>query len=164
MRRHRSIICVAATALLTFGGIGAVSAQMRMGAPAEQPQMMRDMMNQDCPMAGMMASGQEARIDARLADLKTEIGITSEQNGAWNTYTAAVKQSGADMGSKHRTMMQDMQAKPPMERLDGQIAAIESRASHLKATKSALVMLFDALTPEQKTKANAVLAAHGCGM
>ena len=57
MRRHRSIICVAATALLTFGGIGAVSAQMRMGAPAEPPQMMRDMMNQDCPMAGMMASG-----------------------------------------------------------------------------------------------------------
>ena len=164
MKRHHSIVSVACAALFTFGGIVAVSAQMRMGAPTEPPQMMRDMMSQDCPMAGMMASGQEARIDARLADLKSQIGITSEQNSVWTAYTTAVKQSGADMSSRHMAMMQSMQAKTPIERLDGEIAAIENRAGHLKATKSALVMLFDALTLEQKTKANAMLAAHGCGM
>ena len=163
MRRKHSIVRVAGAALFTFASIASACAQMRKGAPADSPPMMHGMMGQDCPMTGMMAPGREARLDARLAAQKSQNGINTAQDGVWGTYTAAVKQSVADMSSMQQ-MMPSMQAKTPVERLDSHIAAIESRAGHLKIIKSALAELFDALTPEQKTKATAVLAARGCGM
>ena len=164
MNRRLPSLRVASLALLAISAATSVSAQMRMGTGSNGSAMMGRMMNQDCPMMGMMMPGQEARLDARLAANKTQIGITAAQETAWAAYAGAAKKSVESMQTAHQAMMQTMQGKTPIERLDGHIGAIEGRVNQMKAMKSALSALYETLNGEQKTKANSVLTGPGCGM
>jgi LTXXQ motif family protein len=156
MTKRMLIIAVAASLAATSGAL----AQMGRGGPM----MGGGMMKQDCPMMGMMMPGQEGRLDQRLGALKTQLAIKPEQEAAWTAYVAAVKKNAEGMQGVHQTMRQSMQAKTPVERLDGHLAAVEGRANMLKTMKTALTPLYDALSAEQKTKANTVLGGQGCMM
>ena len=57
-----------------------------------------------------------------------------------------------------------VEAKTPADRLNAQIAAMESRVAALKEVKPALEKLYAALTDEQKKKADEVLTGMGCMM
>jgi hypothetical protein len=55
-------------------------------------------------------------------------------------------------------------AKTPVERLDAQLAAMESRTKALKDVKPALAKLYEALSAEQKKSADEILTSVGCMM
>ena len=56
------------------------------------------------------------------------------------------------------------EAKTPADRLDAQIAAMDSRLTALKDIKPALAKLYDALSADQKKKADELLTGMGCIM
>ena len=61
-----------------------------------------------------------------------------------------------------QTMKTVFEAKTPADRLDAQIAAMDSRLAALKEIKPALAKLYAALSDEQKKKADEVLTGMGC--
>ena len=63
-----------------------------------------------------------------------------------------------------QTMKTVFDAKTPADRLDAQIAAMDSRLAALKEIKPALSKLYVALSAEQKKKADEVLTGMGCMM
>jgi LTXXQ motif family protein len=55
-------------------------------------------------------------------------------------------------------------AKTPVERLEAHLAAMESRTKVLKDVKPALARLYEALSADQKKKADDILTGMGCMM
>lgn len=137
---------------------------MRMG-----PGGMSMGMGGGCPMMGGMMMGgmagmMAAHAEGRVAFLKAELGITQAQQAAWDAYAAALKKNLANMQSMHQTMMAAKPAATPVERLDQHIAHMEGRISALKEVKAPLAALYEALSDEQKKKADALLTGMGCMM
>jgi hypothetical protein len=116
-----------------------------------------------CPMFG--ADGQaSAFIDGRIAFVKAEFGITDAQKEAWDAYADATKRNLQSMQGMWQTMKTVFEAKTPVERLDAHLAAMESRTKALKDVKPVLAKLYDALSVEQKKKADEILTGMGCMM
>lgn len=120
----------------------------------------------DCPMMGMMMGGSDVPAfgEGRIAFLRTELAITSAQQGVWDAYAAALRKNFSSMQSMRQSMMTALEGKTPVESLDAHLAAMESRHGALKEIKPALTALYAALSPEQKQKADQLLTGMGCMM
>ena len=134
---------------------------MDRGSPMGRGGMMS--MMGGCPMMG--ADGQAlAFIDGRIAFLKAELAITDAQKAAWDAYAEATKRNLESMQGMWQTMRAVFDAKTPVERLDAHLAAMESRTKVLKDVKPALARLYEALSADQKKKADDILTGMGCMM
>lgn len=124
-------------------------------------------MMKGCPMMGMMGmmgGGMAPHTEGRIAFLQAELGITDAQRSQWNAYADALRKNLDNMQSHHQAMMKSREAKSPVERLDGEIAAMEGRLGALKDLKAPLAALVATLSPEQSAKANDILTGMGCMM
>jgi hypothetical protein len=118
-----------------------------------------------CPMMGTTTDGQVSTFaEGRIAFLKAELGITDAQKSVWDAYSETIKSNLQNMQGMWQTMMAVFDAKTPADRLDAQIAAMDSRLAALKQIKPALANLYAALSAEQKKKADEVLTGMGCMM
>ena len=118
-----------------------------------------------CGVMGATAEGQTSTFAAgRIAFLKAELGITDAQKAAWDAYADKIKSNLSNMQGMRQTMKAVFDAKTPADRLDAQIAAMDSRVSALKEIKPALAKLYDALSSDQKKKADELLTGMGCMM
>lgn len=101
---------------------------------------------------GGPAVNMDARMDARLSFLKTELKITSDQQAAWDAYATQAKAQAATMQAFH--------AQPPStaqtttERIEQRAERATLRAEQMKAMSAAVKDLYAALTPEQKAVAD----------
>ncbi len=123
-----------------------------MGMQAGQQGMMGADMRH--PMMGMMITHSEGF----FAFLKAELGITDAQNTVWTAYAAQLK----PLVKKHQDAMQmtpDAGAKPRnwIERLTDSEAILSEHLETMKKIRPAATALYTALTPEQKTKADALM-------
>ena len=127
---------------------------------------MMGMMGGACPMMGMMMGGGEMPMHSagRVAFLKAEIAITETQEKAWDTYADALKNNMQSMQDMHKTMMAARTGKTAVERLDAHITAMDARLQALKDIKPKLGALYDALSDDQKKKADPLLTGMGCMM
>jgi hypothetical protein len=110
------------------------------------------------PMAGGLADPT-----ARLADLKTELGITALQQPAWDDYAKVLADAVAAMKTQHEGM--DMSAMRSLSDQDRQARMTQMRDQHAAVTAAAEKVLA-ALDDAQKAKAREVLpglAEHGPG-
>ncbi|HEX5959570.1 MAG TPA: Spy/CpxP family protein refolding chaperone [Hyphomicrobiaceae bacterium] len=172
--KHRNLAIVAwvAAGLLVTGtslraqqpGMG--MRDMPMGLGMMRPGMMGMMrMMGDCMMVGMMMGGDTSTFaDGRIAFLKAELAITDTQKGAWESYAAALRKNLQGMQAMHQAMVNVMEAKTPVERLEGHINVMDGRLASLKELKPALAALYGALSEDQKKKADQVLTGMGCMM
>jgi len=161
---------VAAAAALVITASSPVAAQMQPGGMMQDGGMMGGMM----PGGGMMGMmrmmencpmmGGAAHAEGRLAFLKAELAVKDQQKEAWEAYAAAIKKNLQGMQAMRETMINAMQAKSPVERLDAHIAAMDARVAALKELKPALIALYAALSDEQKKKADELLTGIGCMM
>jgi hypothetical protein len=126
------------------------------------------MMGGSCPMmggaaGGMMggAAGGAVHADGRVAFLKAELAITDAQTAPWNAYATALKKSLEGRQAMHESMAKVMAANSPVERIDAQLAAMETRVASLKEMKPALTALYEALSPDQRKKADELLPSMG---
>jgi hypothetical protein len=113
-----------------------------------------------CPMMG----GGSMYPEGRVAFLKAELAITDAQASVWEAYAAALKQNMQSMQGMRETMKAARAGKTPVERLDAHVTAMEGRLQALKDLKPMLTSLYDALSDDQKKKADQLLTGMGCMM
>lgn len=105
--------------------------------------------------AAMMQADPAARIDNRLAFLKSELKITSEQEQAWQSFAETVKAQGAGMPRMGRNMTTSGTAP---EQIDQRIAFMQLRLERMRTVSKAMQDLYGALTPEQQAVADRLLS------
>jgi hypothetical protein len=118
---------------------------------------MMGMMGGGCPMMG----GGSMYPEGRIAFLKAELAITDAQAKAWDAYAEALKKN---MQGMRETRMAARSGKTPVERLDAHVTAMEGRLQTLKDIRPTLAALYDALSDDQKKKADQLLTGMGCMM
>lgn len=129
------------------------------------PRGMMGMMGVGCPMIAFGDNGETTTfIEGRIAFLKAEFKITDTQQEAWDGYTDALKSNLETMQAMHQLMQTAFDAKTPIERLDTQLSAMETRLNALKEMKPAVEKLYGALDETQREKANELLTVMGCMM
>ena len=168
-------LAVAATpAFAQQGGQG--GGMKGMDGPGQGKGMMQGgMMGQgkgNCPkMSGMMGRGMMGKgmmhsrpmMEARLAYIKSDLEITDAQMDVWNAYADAFRKRHDAMAGMHSDMMAAKNGGTAVERLDARIKATEAKLDSLKALKMPTDNLYNALSDNQKKKADALLGG-GCGM
>jgi hypothetical protein len=103
-----------------------------------------------CPMMGggmggmMMGSsihgmmmGSVPMMEGRLAYIKADLGITADEEQAWNAYADAVRARHKAMENMHADMTKARQGGNAVDHLDARIQAMEAMVDSLKALKPA---------------------------
>jgi hypothetical protein len=105
-----------------------------------------------CPMmGGQMMGDPTARIDQHLAQFKSQLKITPQQEPLWQAFTEKAK-AGMGQGKAHWQEMQ--QAKTAPERMNLMLEHMKQRTAAMEGVNDAFKRLYDALTPEQKAIAD----------
>ena len=169
---RKTILVSIVAAGLAFGAPHVLAQQRGPGGGMMGPGMpmgprgmgMMDMMA-GCPMMGATTDGQASTfIEGRIAFLKAELAITDAQKGAWDAYADALKRNLQSMQGMGQMMKTVFEAKTPVERLDAHLAAMETRVKTLQDVKPVLAKLYEALSGDQKKKADEILTGMGCMM
>jgi len=153
--------------LLATAGLAAFSQTPVMGNPG-------GMMGADGPMPMGMHHEQigkfnfarmQARIEKRAAELKAKLKLSAAQEGAWTTFTAAMKPS-ADMMAK-RPDFSELAKLPTPERIDKMKALHTQHISDMSAAMDkrgeATKAFYAVLTPEQQKVFDANTLRHHRG-
>ena len=112
-------------------------------------QMMQGMMQmmqgagQPGPRSGMMPG---AMMDARIAAMKTELGITDAQLPQWNAFVDAMRARMTAMGAMRQQMMQQRGAASWPDRLTRHEQRLSAHLEAMKAMETPTRALWDALS------------------
>jgi hypothetical protein len=140
----------------TMGGPGMMQGPGMMGGPG----MMQGpgMMGGPGMMQGPGMMGQQGVNPAeRLAAVKTELGITADQEAAWNSYAEALQAHVAQGQTMHQSMWSGQGYDPDAHNAQHR-AMWESR----QQVANALQNLHSVLTPQQQQQARTLLGQGGC--
>lgn len=133
---------------------------MMMGPNMMGPYMM-DMPMMQGMRPGTMMGGPGQHIEGRIAFLKAELKITPEQEKVWKAYADALREAAKSMQGMHDQMMSGGMPATLPERLERQEEMMTARLDALEKTKAAAVPLYNALSPEQKQAADALMMGMG---
>ena len=107
---------------------------------------------------GMMKTGTSIdQIDQRLADLKTSLGITPDQESAWDNYAQAVEGKFGLMQA-HRASMVTSGPPSPEQRQ----AFHQEGFAQMQKVRDARQDLYQVLTPDQQAKAGNLIGLNRC--
>ena len=104
-----------------------------------------------------------ALVEAHLAYLKTDLGITVAQQPAWNAFAAMARKQAGDRQALGNRMREEKAALAVPQRMEKFAEAMKQRATGIQAMAGAVKDLYAALTPEQKAIADRDFAAHRFG-
>jgi Spy/CpxP family protein refolding chaperone len=108
-------------------------------------------------MHHMDPARMEQMVNRHLTELKTKLKITPAQEGAWTTFTTAMKPS-ADQGAK-RPDRSELEKLPMPDRIDKMRALRKERMAAMEAAmdkrEDAAKALYAVLSPEQQKIADA---------
>ena len=109
--------------------------------------------------ASSMCERMGTHIEGRLAFLKAELNITTEQEALWKDYANAVRDNAKTMSSRCTSLMGDSGASQRSlpDRLDAQEQFVAARLDALRATNKALKPLYQALSDDQKKVADQLI-------
>lgn len=132
------------------GPAGMMGGPGRMGGPGGMHGPMMGGPGKDRGMGGpgmMMGGDPQAFADRHLARMKSELGITAEQEPAWNEFESVVRERMAMMGG-HRQMM----SAGAFPGADQRMAMHRDGMARMQAVRTAGQRLYQALTPEQQAR------------
>ncbi len=89
-----------------------------------------------------------ARVEQRLADLKTQLQITGGQESQWQAFEAQIKQELANARAARQSAPQDALAAP--DKLARRAEIMKQRSAGLEAVAGALKDLYAILSTEQR--------------
>jgi hypothetical protein len=150
------------------------------GAMAGPGMMGSGMMAGGMMGGGMMDMGAMQcmdQSDARLAAVKAELKLTNAQLPLWNALVEAEKANpqamrqsmgmmqggGASQGAQPGSGMMMMGSGPLPERLERHEKMMTAHMEALRKVRAAVAPLYDALTPDQKAKADRLLCGPMAG-
>lgn len=108
-----------------------------------------------------MFDGYYGNVDDNLAALKAQLGITANQDAAWQAFTKNAKQQNENRQAWFAKMQQARSAGSAPELLAQQAEFMKQRETELEASAAALKNLYAALTPEQKAIADRSFGGYG---
>lgn len=125
------------------GGIGG------MPMPAAQPD----------PTAGggAMQGSSAARLEGRIAFIRTELRITDAQARAWETFAAALRSSRNHLDQARDVLHTATGAADPMLRLEAYEAHLAARTEAVRQSRLAFDALFAQLNDSQKRAATGLM-------
>jgi hypothetical protein len=97
----------------------------------------------------------------RLDALKSELKITDAQAKPWDDYVKALQAAREGMREAHMKMMQAEFPKKLPERMAMHRAMMSARMTSMKSVDDATLALYNALSDEQKAKADDLIAGMG---
>lgn len=110
-------------------------------------------------MRHMDPAKMDQMVNKRLSDLKAKLKITAAQEGAWTTFTTAIKPSGDMMAMGKRPDMAEMAKLPMPERMDKMRSLRKEHMATMDANmvkrEDAAKALYAVLSPEQQKVADA---------
>jgi len=124
------------------------------------------------PGGGMRGDGMGPRgmfnaypgtAEQRLAGLKSDLGVTAEQEPAWQAFADSVKQRDESRAAWFAAMHEARAAGSLPERLAQRDAMMKQHQAENQATTAALTELYAVLTPEQKAIADQRIGGFGPG-
>jgi len=104
---------------------------------------------------GMMGKDPATHMDKRLSNMKTRLGITTDQEPAWDTFATTLKGGAAMMGA-HRQAMMGGEPVTPEQRL----AFRQQGMGQMQQMAAAGDALYQVLTPEQQSRAGQMMQMH----
>jgi len=110
-----------------------------------------------------MFGGFGAGLDDNLAGMKARLGITSEQEDAWQAFVKTAKNQHDSREVWFDKMHQARRAGSAPEFLARQTEFMKQREAETQASATALNDLYAALTPEQKERADQSFGGYGPG-
>ncbi len=141
------------------GSYGMMGPGMMMGRGGHGG-MMRGMMMGPGMMGGGMMMGPGRFVEGRLAFLKTELGITAEQESVWDAFAEAMRGNAGSMQAMHERMWSgDGWPESLPERMELHEELMSERLAALRSMREALEPLYEALSPEQREVANSLMGA-----
>jgi LTXXQ motif family protein len=108
----------------------------------------------------MMAPGMiQAFAEGKLAFLKSLLGITEAQSGPWNAFAEVVRAQAKSMAeAQQKRMPTPGQAEVTLPQwVDLHLQMMEEHLAAMKKIKPAFDALYQALTPEQRQKADQLI-------
>jgi hypothetical protein len=107
----------------------------------------------------MMAPGMiQAFAEGKLAFLKSWLSINEAQSGPWNTFADAVRAQAKSIAeSQQKGMPATGQEWTLPQWVDVHLQTMEEHLAAMKKIKPALEALYQALTPEQRQKADQLI-------
>jgi hypothetical protein len=103
----------------------------------------------------MMSDNPTANVEQRLTDLKGTLGITIDQETAWNAYVQAVE-GKAGLMQAHRQSMLNSGPPTPEQRL----AFHQQGFNQMQQVQNARQDLLQVLTPEQQARAGNLIGLN----
>ena len=103
----------------------------------------------------------QAKVEGRLAYAKTLLGITDSEAAAWTAYEDVSRANVQIMRAAQQAMMDAERSGSAIDRMHAQTVMMQARLDARKALQPATEALYNALTPEQRERANAVLLLLG---
>ncbi len=145
-----------ATIMLAMAAAGSVAQAQKHDGKKGAGKMCQGMM---CMMGGAMKGPEHmaAMRAARIAYLKTALGITEAQTGVWNAYVEALKANQTKMQGMMKGKKDAKKNATAIQKMNARIERTKARLQNLEAMKPATEALYNALDDEQKKKADAVL-------
>lgn len=162
----RTVLRATLPALAFLASIAVAQAQTGQPAgPADRSGMGMGMMGgrdngammQMMMMRGGMGMPYE-HIEGRITFLKAEIGITEAQATVWDAFAEAMRGNAETARSMHQQIAERVSAEDMTwpARIEGMAAMMAARAEALKAMEAAAKPLYDALSEEQRSKADSL--------
>jgi hypothetical protein len=119
------------------------------------------------PGAGMMGGGGMMggswSTGTYIDSMKTELGITADQEPAWKDYADTVSGVGEQMKGQHQTMFEAMGTASWQERRDMMNGMFQARQQAFETVHEAAGKLMSVLNPAQKAKAQKILPGLAYG-
>lgn len=112
---------------------------------------------------GMGFGANPETAENRLADLKSELGITAQQEPAWQVFVKSVKQRQESRESWFAKMQEARTAGSLPEMLAQRDEVFKQQQAERQAATAALKELYAALSPEQRTIADQRFGGFGPG-
>jgi len=116
---------------------------------------------------GMWAGGPVQMSEQYLAQMKTQLAITSQQEPAWQAFAAKAAEQASLMQATHQQHWQAAGADATAPaRMAQQISSMTQHLAGMQAMNSALTNLYAVLTPEQRSLADqnfGQMGRHGFG-
>ena len=110
-----------------------------------------------------MFNGYPGNVENGLAALKAELGITAEQDSAWQAFTKNAERQNENRQAWFARMHEARGTGSLPERLAQQTEFMKQRQAEMEANAAALKDLYAALTPEQKAIADQRFGGFGPG-
>ena len=111
---------------------------------------------------GMWGGGFGFMSEQHLANLKSELAITPQQEPAWKVFAGKVAEQASQMQALHAQRWQAAGSETTVPaRMGSNVAWMSQRLAGMQAVTTALADLYAVLTPEQRTTADQSFGAVG---